>query len=327
MADIDEVLRNGLQADAPPVDSAGVLDAIRQRVAAGDVGTTAGAGGPFPGGGHLLGWLGAGALAIAVGGAAGIVGLPESEAGAATAPQVVDVVGTAPGLHCPAGQPVVSFSAGDRVYAVARSADSAWLGVRSPFDRSRVVWVAANRIDPDAGAEALAELPEGGCEEGHARAIGKPKGPVTQPAEPTAPTEPMESEEPSDEADPQPEKEPKKPKEPGSTKSDPPAPVNQAPKVISISVTGTPFCDSSPPDPAYVKVVVSDDQAVTKVRVTWSGADSGSTWMTRSGGAWTYTYPAADVFHGDVTFTARAYDADGETSAIKSDSIYVGCLI
>ena len=322
MVDIDQVLRDALHCEAAPVDAAQVVDAIRTRVAAGDVGTTAGAGGPFPGGGHLPGWLGAGVLAIAVGGTLGFTGLLGQDAEAVPSPTGGDLRQDAVGLHCPAGQQVVSFRAGDRVYAVSRTADSAWLGVRSPFDRSRVVWVDAAQVVADAGAGALAELPEGGCDQGQARALGRSTTPVKP--KPTQPTEPVETDSPTPDAGPAPGPEPKQPKPKQPTTTQPPAPVNQAPKVTSIKASGSPFCGGPA---AQITVHAGDDTGVTRVRLTWTGADNGSANMTRIGDVWKHTYLPPGSTFGDVTFTARAYDAAGRASGTKSDTVYVDCLI
>src|SRR5690606_30525293 len=84
---------------------------------------------------------------------------------AAGSPPSFGVTHVVAGLDCPAGSPVVAFDPGDRVLAVARSDDGGYLGVRSPADRSRTVWVALDDLELDAGQPDIADLEVDGCPE------------------------------------------------------------------------------------------------------------------------------------------------------------------
>lgn len=311
MSDLDQLMRQALHHEAAPADPTGVVDAVRRRLATGDGGVSAAAAGPFAKGAGFLGWIGAGVLAVVVGGTAGLVGLPgQSE----TADDVSGIVRAAVGLDCPGGSPVVGFGSGERVLAVARSADASHLAVRSPFDRNQIVWVATGKVTPDGGADVVSALPEKGCAEGQVTALPTQRE-TKAPGVPTS-TPPVAA-----------TSKPKTDEPPAEDEPDEPAPVNHAPKVTSLKVSGDPWCGSNDPAHyAYVDVAATDDHGVTKVKISWSGDDSGSAWMTKSGGGWKYTYqPPATVF--DVTFTVRAHDAKGRTSTPKSATASVECLI
>lgn len=149
MADIDTVLSESFKRVAEPGDPTGVAELIRSRVAAGDTGTPSSGSGFSAGGGW--GWLPwvVGGLAVAVVGAAvgasGMLGSLQS-ADSVLAPGL-SVARFASGLDCPGGSAVVSFRPGERVLAVARSDDSAYLAVRSPFDRADTVWLPVSAVD------------------------------------------------------------------------------------------------------------------------------------------------------------------------------------
>ncbi len=148
MAELDELLSTTLKRIAPPADSSGVAEAIRARVEAGDAGISAASStAPGWGGGGAAGWLpwiGVVVVVGLVGGGVGVSGL----AGAATDETVV--VGHTSVLDavvdagsCPGGPVVRTLSADTRVLAVARSEDSAYLGVRNPDDVAATIWVPA----------------------------------------------------------------------------------------------------------------------------------------------------------------------------------------
>src|SRR5690349_4735895 len=144
MAEIDVLLSSSLKRVAQPGDPAGVADAIRSRVDAGDTGTPASSSG-FGGGGPLswLPWIGVIAVAGIVGGTMGATGVfgeeaappPPSPAGISS---YID--GHVDGLACPGGAVIGSLDPGQRVYAVERSDDTAYLSVRDPYDLTRTVW-------------------------------------------------------------------------------------------------------------------------------------------------------------------------------------------
>lgn len=65
-------------------------------------------------------------------------------------------------LDCPDGGIAGFIDPGARVLAVARSADGAWVAVRSPGDASAVVWLPADVVEPDPDT-GFAGLPVSGC--------------------------------------------------------------------------------------------------------------------------------------------------------------------
>ena len=150
--DIDGVLRDSFARIAEPGDPAGVADAIRSRLAAGDIGAPAQSSG-F-GGGGLGPWLLGGAIVVVVAlgggaiGASGLVGTPPAEQIQLT---VLAVDATTDAYDCPGGAPVSTFTANERALVVARSDDSAWLAVRDSYDYSRTVWLPASVVSIDAG--------------------------------------------------------------------------------------------------------------------------------------------------------------------------------
>lgn len=71
-----------------------------------------------------------------------------------------ELSGAAAVLDCPAGDQLTSYSAGSRVYAVARTSDSAWVQVRDLSAPDQVVWVHASSVELD---ESIDQLPEAEC--------------------------------------------------------------------------------------------------------------------------------------------------------------------
>jgi hypothetical protein len=303
MADIDTVLSESLKRVVEPGDPTGVAELIRSRVAAGDTGTPSDGGSGFAAGSGWtwLPWAGAGAVVAIVGAAVGASGVFGSlqPAGSAPAPGL-SVSQVTSGLDCPGGSAVVSFRPGDRVLAVARSDDSAYLAVRSPFDRADTVWLPVAAVDVDEGEPAVSSLEVGGCPE-----------PVVTVAEPSMP--------------PTPTKPPTKPAPPKS-----PAPDTTKPTLGTPSGTQNIGCTAgygSKPETTTITIPASDNTAVTGVSISWSGADSGSGSMSKSGSNWTFAYNPPDSTFGNVTFTMVAHDAAGNHSAAKSFVVNVECLI
>lgn len=308
MAEIDSVLSESLKRVAEPGDPTGVADLIRSRVAAGDTGTPSDGGSGFASGGGWtwLPWLGAGAvvaIAGAVVGASGVFGSLQP-AGSAPVPGL-PVSQFTSGLDCPGGSAVVAFRPGDRVLAVARSEDSAYLGVRSPFDRSATVWLPVSAVDLDEDEPEISSLEVGGCPEPVVTVV-EPSTPPSQP--------PVETTKPKPPSNPQPPK--------------PPAPDTTAP------VLGTPSgltpINCAPPAPTVttISVAATDNKGVSSVSISWSGIDSGSGSMTKNGGVWTFDYdpPNNSGSGGDVTFTMVAHDAAGNHSLPRSFVVTVVCI-
>jgi hypothetical protein len=295
MADIDTVLSESLKRVVEPGDPTGVAELIRSRVAAGDTGTPSDGGSGFAAGSGWtwLPWAGAGAVVAIVGAAVGASGVFGSlqPAGSAPAPGL-SVSQFTSGLDCPGGSAVVSFRPGDRVLAVARSDDSAYLAVRSPFDRADTVWLPVAAVDVDEGEPAVSSLEVGGCPE--------PVVTVAEPSTPPTPTKPAPTKPPSD--------------------PNPPAPVDHAPVVQSVSVSDDHIYSG---ESTTISAVATDDHGVDTVLISWSGAESsGQQAMTKVGGHWEFVYHENGHF-GTVTFTVRAVDTANKTSAPKSVNVLV----
>jgi hypothetical protein len=310
MADIDTVLSESLKRVVEPGDPTGVAELIRSRVAAGDTGTPSDGGSGFASGSGWtwLPWAGAGvvvAIAGAVVGASGVFGsLQLAEPASAPGLSVSRVTS---GLDCPGGSAVVAFGPGDRVLAVARSDDSAYLAVRSPFDRADTVWLPVSAIDVDEGEPAISSLEVGGCPE-----------PVVTVAQPTTPptTPPVETARP---------KPPSNPNPPTPPATDTTKPVLGTPSGTQ-SIGCTPGYGSKP-DTTTITIPATDNKAVTGVSISWTGQDSGSGSMSKAGSNWTFTYNPPDATNGNVTFTMVAHDAAGNQSTLKSFVVDVDCLI
>lgn len=312
MLDLDTTLRETFARAAEPGDPTGVADVIRSRVAAGDTGTTSADGAGFDGGSgwSWLPWVG-GAVVVAVAGAAiGASGLLWPMQSAESASSLgFGVAQFTAGLDCPAGTRVVSFLPGDRVYAVARSDDSSYLAVRSPYDRSDTVWVTTSDLELDPDQPAVASLDVGGC-------------PI-----PVISVKPTPTPTPEPEPEPDPEPEPGQPEPPNPP--DPPAPDTTKPTLGTPSGGSQVACTAGYPQPetTTVSVPTSDNKGVAGVSISWSGVDSGSAQMSKSGSAWTYTYNPPDLSIGNVTFTMVARDAAGNHSSPKNFGVTIHCLI
>jgi hypothetical protein len=288
VVEMDELLRTTLKRVAEPGDPTGVADAVRSRVAAGDTGTPPSR--PPFGDGSWLPWVGAGLVVAVAGtalGASGLFGGPAP----VIAETMITVAATASGLDCPAGSPVTTFSANDRVLATARSDDGAYLAVRDSYDYGRTVWLPTRSVTLDS--DGLRSLPVDGCVE---PAISHEPEPTPQPGP-----------------------------EPG------PTPDTTAPSPLQWGSSPTTiYCPSNVgpgfPGTTTIHLTASDNVAVTGATVTWSGAASGSGTMSASGGEWRYSYTAPAATSGTVTFTVTARDAAGNVSAPRSMPVAVTCL-
>lgn len=361
MADIDQMLRESFHRLAEPGDPTGVAQAVRARVEAGDVGTPSDSGpgfggGTFDGGGWP--WiLGAGTIAGIGGlvlGASGILGA-SGPSGSAEPPRTsaFSVGDSTPGLDCPGGVRVASFHPGDRVLAVARSADGGWLAVRNPVDRARTVWVALDELVLDGGQPEVASLEVDGCpafvagplptdvpepeaenpggedpEEpevppagGGDREDPPRRGPTTGPTmePPTPPTKTTEPPTP-----------PSKTEPPTQTEPPPPPTDTTGPTLSNLTVSaGEVWCEST----LAVTVDASDDTAVTRVELTISGSNVPTSSVDMKSGEvqnqWTheYTAPSWPYASVHVTFRVRAFDAAGNPSPERSVGAVVKCLI
>ena len=279
---LDSRLRDALGQAAVPGDSAGVADAIRSRVAAGDSGTSV-AGSTAPGwGGGAWGWLPVMGIAVAATiaggaiGASGIVGRPVETVDAA-APVVVLV--SVDGLACVGGPVADEIPAGTPVLATLRSDDASWAGVRSPAGDGSVVWIPVDVLTLDHGQPELADLPIGGA----CPVV------VTPTPTPTPTPEPVPA----------------------------PVPDTKAPSVQASASPPTVFWANG--SPTTITAAASDDRGVVGVSISWSGHATGSGEMTGGGSTWTYVFdPAPDPTPvppgSQITFVVTARDAAGNVA-------------
>lgn len=300
MADFDALdgrLRDALGQAAQQGDSAGVADAIRSRVAAGDSGTSVGsstAPGWGGGGWSWLPWLATVLVAGITGtalGLSGVLGVPVEQV--SVLPSTASVVEIAPAYSCPGGPQVGQLRGGDRVVAVQRSDDDAYLGVRDPWNVATLLWVATSAVVVDAGQPALSTLPVGGCPQA-----------IVQYGDP----EPEPTEEPAPPPNPQPPA---------------PTPDTTPPTVGAIAVQWS-NCYF------LVTVPVSDDRSVGNVTISWTGVPGGSSRpMTPQGGG-VYKLEvsgSANVYGGNYTFTVVAADGAGNSAQRVSSPTNIQCLI
>jgi hypothetical protein len=300
MADFDALdgrLRDALAQAAQQGDSAGVADAIRARVAAGDSGTSA-AGSTAPGWGggawSWMPWLATVLVAGIVGttlGLTGAFGVPVEEV--SVLPSTASVTEVAPAYSCPGGPQVGELRGGDRVVAVQRSDDDAYLGVRDPWNVTTTLWVASSVVVVDAGQPAISTLPVGACPEVTVQ-YGDPT-PTAEPSEEPVPQPPA------------------------------PTPDTTNPAVNQIGASDSSIWNCSPDNQVTISVVASDNVGVTRVDLAWSGGTpSGSAQMSASGGTWAYTFVSPPYpTYGNVTFSATARDAAGNVSGGKSVVVFI----
>jgi hypothetical protein len=293
--DIDALLSSSLKSAAEPANSAGVADAIRSRVAAGDAGTSvAGSTAPAWGGGTggiltIVAPIALIVVAGVVGGSLGASGIAGSPAGPpdGTVPAYVMTPDHATAYLCPGGPVSGDLIANTRVLAVARNAEGGWLGVRDPADRTRVLWFEQADVVLDQGSPDPASLPVLGCPE--------PEVTIVEPEPDPEPTA-----QPTDEPD---------------DDTPPPPSDTTAPALSKLSANPTLIINGQA---TQLSVSASDDVGVTAVQLTWTvPGNNGSAPMTFSNGQWRFSYSDNDLNDGfgNITFVARAADAAGNLSA------------
>lgn len=339
---LDTLLRESLGRIAEPGDPAGVADAIRSRLASGDTGAAA-ASSTAPGwsGGlrSLLPWLGAGAVAIVAGsvvGASGMLGAAGADGGgSAGAPLLLPDRVVSAGL-CPGGAGAADLRAGERVLVIARSEDSEHVAVRSPEDRSALVWLPASVVTADDGQSPVDELPVLGCAEPSLTIASATPSPVESPVASPSPSpspsttatatptpRPGRTAAPAPAPDPGPTTPAPEPAPP----TPPPGPADTtAPLIASVSPDGARCAGLGGDTTIRVTVQASDDVGVRGVSLRWSGALSGSGEMTSTSGGWVLDVPTAFDTAGEVTFVAVARDQAANLSAERSASTTVTCL-
>lgn len=282
MSSLDELLSSSIKSAAEPAASAGVADAIRSRVAAGDAGTSvAGSTAPGWGGGAsgALTIVAPIALIVVAGvvggglGASGVFGAPAGPLDG-NVPAYVTTDQTATAYVCPGGPQLGDLRAGTRVLAVARDADLAFLGVRNLDDFSTTIWFSTDDLVLDEAAVDPSTLPVESCPDVTVTVVTPTPTPTPEPEDTTPPVLDKMS-------------------------ANPPLVYNDGPSQISLSAR--------------------DDVGVAGVALSWSGPNglSGSAPMTLDGSTWRYTwsYGGGTVGDGVWTFTAVASDAAGNQSA------------
>lgn len=293
MDDIDVLLSSSLKRIAQPGDAAGVVDAIRARVDAGDTGTPANSSG-FGGGGASawLPWLGLVVVAGLVGGGLGPLGVFGANISEVAIAETATLQQHSQTYLCIEGAEATQLAGGQRVLAVARSDDDAWLGVRDPLSATSVLWVPAASVVVDADQDPSA-LPTGGVCPAVETTLAAPVPPVV----------------------PQPQPAP------------PPAP---GPSDTTRPVVGQAYADPSVfynSESTVVHALASDNVAVVSVLISWTGAHTGSGTMTKVGGEWRFTFATNDYPNGFMTFELRAVDAAGNVSvpaSVVANHMYFG---
>jgi hypothetical protein len=293
---LDALLSSSLKSAAEPANSAGVADLIRSRVAAGDAGTSvAGSTAPGWGGGAsgLLTIVAPIALIVVAGvtggalGASGLLGTTDGPV-SGDVPAYVITPDTATAHTCPGGPETTVLLANTRVLAVARDADSQWLGVRDPNEVSTVIWFPVGEVVVDEGSPDPATLPVMACPEATVVVVEPDPVPTQEPT--TPPTD-----------------NPNPPSPPKDTAN---------PVVTSIKASKTSVING---ESSEISVAASDNVGVAGIQLSWSnGSVSGNVSMPKNGSSWAYTWSNqsfANNTFGNYTFTARAVDAAGNLSA------------
>ncbi|MEP6842193.1 MAG: hypothetical protein ABJA11_01645, partial [Pseudolysinimonas sp.] len=282
-----------------PGDSAGVADAIRARMAAGDTGTPA-SGGSAPGFGSGLGWIPWVGVIVVLGlvggtlGATGAFGRPHALAPVSnTVLTSLTIDASVAGLDCPAGSPVTQVHPGQRVLSMSRSSDSAYIEVRDPAALDSAVWIPAKALK--SNGVPFSTLPVSGCTTFTATPIPAPV--VVTPVVPVTPVKPVK---------------------PGPPKDTTPPSVDKPTASLENQV-------------CHVKVTATaaDNVGVTSVSITYAGAHNhGSGQMTATGGHWEYVLNGTtDTLYGEsTTFSVTAHDAAGNSSPSNSVTITIQCF-
>jgi hypothetical protein len=297
MTELDDALRESFARLAEPGDPAGVVDSIRSRVDAGDTGTPADSSGFGGGGSGALAWLPWGAMVVVAGligaGAVsfGFIGKPVDTVVQLT---VLAVDATTDAYDCPGGAAVSTFSANERALVVARTEDSAWLGVRDSYDYSRTVWLPASVVSVDPGQGDVDVVPVQSCVVPNV-VINTPAPVVT--AEPQKPS------------------------------------VDAAPQITGVTQSAKEIHQTGfQPDHSDISVSAVDDHKVTSVTASWPaspGVTAGTANAVFSGGTWNFTFgPFVNPGYSSTsTITIIAKDAAGHQSAPRTISVTMTFLL
>jgi hypothetical protein len=298
MADLDTLMRQSLERLAEPGDPTGVAQAIRARVdAAGGPGPSGGSGGS----GGLRGWWPWAGLALVAALAGGALGLGGA-LGAPGSPLPGMVADAVDGLACPGGSTVEGLQRGDRVLAVERSADGAWVAVRDPYLLSRELWLPVGVVVVDDGQPSVDTLDVGGC-------------PVVSAEPSPAPSATTPAPKPTHTSKPKPTSTPDTTKPSISATSWSPGTI--------VGTNGPHPGESCTPDDyqATLTVTATDNVGVKKVTTSANFGDATVTQTGRSGSTYTFTI-VADYNNGaagttQVTVTFTAHDAAGNKRSVS----------
>lgn len=307
MTELDDVLRQSFARIAEPGDPAGVADAIRSRLAAGDTGAPAATSGFSSNAGWVVPWLFGGSLLAISGLVLGTSGLLDPFFSPEPAAHTVQLQATVDALDCPSGDPIATLAAGNRVLAIARSDDSAYLAVRNPYNTAATVWLPVAVVIADSGEAGIDSLPVDGCGDAVTTLVAPTAEPTVEPApvptktaDPTQPTPPT-----------------------------PPGPVADTTsptlgKPTATPATGVCADDSWPTHTSVITINASDNVGVTGVSISWNGVATGSGEMTGGPSSWSYTFnPPSSTQSGSVTFVLQARDAAGNLSIAQQTSVQV----
>ena len=228
-----------------------------------------------------LPWVGVIAVAGIVGGALGFTGVFGHPVDTAIVSSITSPAGEgADASSCPGGAATLHLSGGQAVFAVARTDDAGFIGIRNPYDTSATVWVPKGRLT----ASDFSALPVSGC----GTAIVAPE-PVAEV--PVAPATPVEPDSPP-----------------------PPPPADTTAPTIGTPVIANSNCY------AKVTVSASDNVGVTSVTISLSGSATASGSMSFVGGQWQYEYYGNLFSTMPLTATVVAHDGAGNSSPPASTS-------
>lgn len=156
--------------------------------------------------------------------------------------------------------------------------------------------------------------------------VGSTPEPTASPVPSETPTE-SPTPTPTPTATPTPTPTPTASDEPDDDPEPPPPPP--APKDTTAPVVQQVYSNPNPPQcvtQAQVSIwaLISDNTAVTRATVSWTGTTSGSGQMTAASGMWQYVFTLPS--DGDWTFTVVGSDAAGNSSAPVSTQVRRVCI-